>query len=258
MGETSDEGNQRLQTLKAMIRNLHPGEPVEEARARLRALVEDCRPSDVAAMEEELLAEGLPPARLVARCDLHARVVCGAMAPDAAFALPAGHPLDVFRRENEALRGVIALLRARLASLEGEADDAPVVPALLGELNELCRSLGEVHKHYQRKELLLFPLLERRGITGPSIVMRDKDGQVRALLADLQAALPETPATAGECRLVARSVAEPALSALEEMFLKEEHILFPLALQTLTGAEWDALAEQSAGIGYCLVDPRAG
>jgi uncharacterized protein len=116
----------------------------------------------------------------------------------------------------------------------------------------------DVENHYQRKEHLLFPMLERHGITGPSTVMWGKDDEARALLKELGTALGETTGTVGEWRLVARTVAEPALSAVAEMIFKEERILLPMSLQNLTESEWGEVHAQSPQFGYCLVDPREG
>jgi hypothetical protein len=88
--------------------------------------------------------------------------------------------------------------------------------------------------------------------------MWGKDDEVRALLEELGEALAASEATAGEWRLVALAVAEPALRALEEMIFKEERILFPMSLQRLTEAEWGEIAAQSPQFGYCLVDPAEG
>lgn len=69
------------------------------------------------------------------------------------------------------------------------------------------------------------PGIERHGISGPSTVMWGKDDEARAFLRELGNALAETGGTAGEWQLVARTVAEPALAAVEEMIFKEERIL---------------------------------
>jgi hypothetical protein len=116
----------------------------------------------------------------------------------------------------------------------------------------------DVEKHYQRKEHLLFSMLERHGITGPSTVMWGKDDEVRGRLKELGTALAEGGGTVGEWRLVAQTVAEPALAALEEMIFKEERILLPMSLQNLTETEWGEVFTQSPQFGYCLVDPREG
>jgi DUF438 domain-containing protein len=113
----------------------------------------------------------------------------------------------------------------------------------------------DVDKHYLRKEHLLFPFLEKRGITGPSTVMWAKDDEARALLKAVGDALQVDDATRDEWQLVAATVVEPAVRAVDEMIFKEEHILLPMALQTLTEVEWRQIAEQSPQFGYCLVDP---
>jgi hypothetical protein len=113
-----------------------------------------------------------------------------------------------------------------------------------------------IDQHYQRKENLLFPILERHGIVGPSKVMWGKDDEVRELLGALGEALAAEDAGASEWELVAETVGFPALDALEEMIQKEEKILLPMSLQTLTEAEWGEIWSQSPAFGWCLVDPE--
>jgi DUF438 domain-containing protein len=193
-------------------------------------------------------------------CDLHSQVVRDILAEPASAPPPPGHPVDTFGRENEALAAQAASLRAALATLApaGGDDDRPVEAAQLLECRRLFAGLMDVEKHYQRKEHLLFSCLERHGITGPSTVMWGKDDEARALLRELGAALAETSGSVGEWRLVARTVAEPALAAVEEMIFKEQRILLPMALQNLTETEWGEVFAQSPQFGYCLVDPREG
>jgi hypothetical protein len=116
----------------------------------------------------------------------------------------------------------------------------------------------DIEKHYQRKENLLFPFLERYGITGPSKVMWGKDDEVRGLLKGLVEALGADGATVGEWKIVSTAVAMPALAAVEEMIFKEEKILLPMALETLNDADWGEIWTQSPGIGWCIVDPADG
>jgi DUF438 domain-containing protein len=260
MSELIDNRAHRVRTLKEVIRHLHEGRAPAEVKARLAALVRECDAGEIAAMEQELMAEGVPVQEIMGMCDLHSQVVRDILVERPSAPPPPGHPVDTFRRENTALRAQSTSLRSALAALapEGSADDAPVDPARFLVCRGLFSGLMDVEKHYQRKENLLFPFLERHGITGPSTVMWGKDDEARALLKELGTALAETEGTVGEWRLVAQAVAEPALSALEEMIFKEERILLPMALQALTGTEWGEVFEQSPRFGYCLVDPREG
>lgn len=47
-----------------------------------------------------------------------------------------------------------------------------------------------------------------------------------------------------------------ALDNVSDMVKKEEEILFPMALDQLTEAEWYQVYKQTLEIGYCLVDPQ--
>jgi uncharacterized protein len=58
--------------------------------------------------------------------------------------------------------------------------------------------------------------------------------------------------------MMATTLAEPALRAVEEMIFKEQRILLPMALENLTPAEWGEIWSQSPEFGYCLVDPQQG
>ena len=249
MSELIDNRAHRIRTLKEVIRHLHEGKAPAEVKARLAALVRECDASEIAAMEQELMAEGVPVQEIMGMCDLHSQVVRDILVEKASAPPPPGHPVDTFRRENEALRAQAASLRSALATLapEGADEEAPVDPAHHLVCRRLFSGLMDVEKHYQRKENLLFSFLERHGITGPSTVMWGKDDEARALLRELGNALAETGGTAGEWQLVARTVAEPALAAVEEMIFKEERILLPMALQTLTATEWGEIFTESPG-----------
>lgn len=260
MSELIDNRAHRIRTLKEVIRHLHEGKAPAEVKSRLAALVRECDASEIAAMEQELMAEGVPASEIMGMCDLHSQVVRDILVERASAPPPPGHPVDTFRRENEALGEQARAMRAALAALapEGMDADAPVDPQLLLECRKAFAGLMDVEKHYQRKEHLLFSMLERHGITGPSTVMWGKDDEARGLLKELGTALGESGGTAGEWRLVALTVAEPALGAVEEMIFKEERILLPMSLQNLTETEWGEIFTQSPQFGYCLVDPREG
>jgi DUF438 domain-containing protein len=260
MSELIDNRAHRVRTLKEVIRHLHTGKAPAEVKAQLTALVRECDASEIAAMEQELMAEGVPASEIMGLCDLHSKVVRDILVERESAALSPGHPVDTFRRENEAVQAQAQELRAAFAALGPECADeeAPVDAERLLQCRRTFAGLMDVEKHHQRKEHLLFSCLERHGIAGLSTVMWGKDDEARALLRELGAALAESGGSIGEWRLVVRTVAEPALAAVEEMVFKEERILLPMALQNLTANEWGEIFCQSPQFGYCLVDPREG
>jgi len=50
-------------------------------------------------------------------------------------------------------------------------------------------------------------------------------------------------------------VANPLTTAITEMIYKEDNILYPMALEKLSDAEWLAIKEQTPEMGYCLIEP---
>jgi DUF438 domain-containing protein len=258
MSELIDNRTRRIATLKRVIQGLHEGEPISEVKGRVAALVRECDASEIAAMEQELIAEGMPVAQVMGMCDLHSRAVRDVLVEREPVEVPPGHPVDTFRRENAALLDQVARLRGALGALTAPPEATVVDAGMLAEARGHYGLLLDVDKHYQRKEQLLFPFLEKHGITGPSTVMWGKDDEVRAWLKELGTAFDAGAGTAGEWRLVAKTVGEPALRALEEMVFKEENILLPVSLRTLTEAEWGEVAAQTPQLGYCLVDPVEG
>lgn len=259
MSELLDNRAHRIRTLKDVITRLHHGEAPAAVKPQLFALVKECTAGEIASMEQELMADGVSATEIMRMCDLHSEALRDIIVDRTPRVVAPGHPVDTFTRENKALQDTAARVRAVLAMLTlGGTDDDPIDPNRLNEARALFNQLMDVEKHYQRKEHLLFPFLERYGITGPSKVMWGKDDEVRGLLKELGGALAQEGATVGEWRIVAPAVAAPALAAIEEMIFKEEKILLPMALETLTDADWGDIWTQSPEIGWCIVDPAQG
>jgi DUF438 domain-containing protein len=254
MSEIIDNRAGRIKALKEIIKKLHAGHPPEEVKQELTELVRQTDSTEITAMEQELIAEGMPVEEVQAMCDLHSQVLRDLIVESSPLEIVPGHPIDTMRRENDALTELVAKMRGILAEINALEDDAEV-SGQLERLRAAYNNLMDVEKHYQRKENLLFPCLERHGVTGPSKVMWGKDDEVRELLKALGEALSETKAKSSEWKIVAETVATPVLNAVEEMIFKEKEILLPMCLQTLTEDEWGEIWHQSPEYGWCLVEP---
>ncbi len=257
MSELIDNKAHRVRTLKEIIRHLHAGQPADQVRDRLKEIVRETDYSEIVAMEEQLLAEGMPVEEIQCMCDLHSQVTRDVLVQIPAQTPPPGHPADTFRRENEALRRVVSTMRSIMAEIHALPDEAALDGILL-RWRQTYNDLMDIEKHYQRKENTLFSRLERHGITGPSKVMWAKDDQVRGLLKDLGAALEQHGAAADEWKLVAASAGEALVAAVDEMAYKEDAILLPMCMNTFTEEDWAEVWSASPRYGWCLVEPRNG
>lgn len=257
MSELIDNRAYRLRMLKDVIRGLHRGGSPEAAKAKLKELVGHTDAAEIASMEQELIAEGTPVEEVRSMCDTHAQVLREIMAPPARPEWPPGHPADTLLRENEALRGPIGRMKAAVEQLRQLPPGAPPGPLQLA-MRQASNDLMDVDKHYQRKENLLFARLEQHGITGPSKVMWAKDDEARQLLKRVARVLAQPDLSAQELLELADTTIEPALEAVEGMIFKEENILLPMALSTLSDEDWAAIWHDSPRYGWCLVEPREG
>ncbi len=260
MSELLDNRAERIRTLKEIIRHLHRGDAPEQVKAQLRTLVKECDSSEIAQMEQELMAEGVSAKEIMSMCDLHAQVLGEILTDRPTPLLTPGHPAKVFQAENVAIENQVKLLRdalAALASPDAVAGDVPLNDAVI-RCRVLLNELMDVDKHYQRKENLLFSMLERHGITGPSKVMWGKDDEVRGLLKSLHEAVAQEGVTSEAWGVMLSAVADPAFEAVTGMIFKEERVLLPMSLQTLTDVEWGEVWQQSPQFGWCLVDPDDG
>jgi len=258
MSELLNNRDHRIATLKEIILHLHRGEAPAQVRARLAHLVGEVDANEIAAMEQSLMADGMSPEEVKSMCDLHAEVLQDAVAkPQAPQELPAGHPVDTFRRENRALEGAIRTAREGVGVLESVADQTYPAAERLTVLAAF-NALMDVDKHYQRKEHLVFSILERHGNTGPSKVMWAKDDEVRDLLKGAIEVLREENLSGAELKILAPTVLRPALAALESMVYKEETILLPMCLGLFTEEEWGEVWRDSPRYGWCLVEPATG
>jgi DUF438 domain-containing protein len=240
----------RLEELKAIILSLHEGGDLEDARRRFAEAIRDVSPAEISAMEQRLIAEGLPPEEVKRLCDVHVRVFEESLERQEAPGAPPGHPVHTFRLENEAVAAAAAAMRDELRGL-GERPGEDELASRRRELEAALARVGEVEKHYLRKENQLFPLLERHGVSGPSQVMWSLDDDIRAMLREARRALA---AGEGEAFVAA---ALRLLAAVEDMIYKEEKILFPMALETLSAEEWREVRRGEEEIGYALVAPAA-
>lgn len=124
------------------------------------------------------------------------------------------------------------------------------------ELRNIFNSLSDIDKHYLRKEYLVFPYLEKKGITGPPTVMWGKHDETRALLKNSHEALSSPIASVDELKAMTELVLEPAIEQIDGMIMKEEEILLPMAMDALSEDEWYKVYKETTEFGYCLYDPK--
>ncbi|MEC1262639.1 DUF438 domain-containing protein [Bacillus swezeyi] len=248
-----DMSNERKQQLKEIIIDLHKGKSLDEVKKRFKQGFGSVNAEEIAQLEQALMQEeGITPEEIQKLCTVHASVFKGSIEDihrTEADQQP-GHPVHTFIKENKEIDLLLNFkIQLHLDRFVKE-DDTENILKLIGDLN----LLADVDKHYSRKENLLFPYLEKYGITGPSQVMWAVDDFIRKSIKEVKRLLEDyTPDKKDE---VIRELGF-IIKEGTEMIYKEENILLPMALRTLTEDEWLKIAAESDEIGYCQTAPEA-
>ncbi len=255
MSDLKQKAREQKDLLKHMILQLHEGAAPEQVKKRLADLMGKVPYEYVVEVEQELIAEGMPAAEILKLCDIHVMAMEGQIDTSGEQIAPAGHPVHTFKQENQALTWVISdiekLYQVILATTNSDGMDD-----YLFKLRTQFNSLSDVEKHYRRLENLLFPFLEEHEITGPPTVMWGKHDEVREMLKSAHDGLRKVAVdNLVGLQSVVKLILKPATKAVADMIYKEEEILFPMSMDTLTEAQWYQVYLQSAEIGFCLFDP---
>lgn len=125
-------------------------------------------------------------------------------------------------------------------------------------ITQIEEHLKDSESHYLREENVLFPCLEKHGITQPPAIMwmeHDKIRQTKKSLYQLidarESMIPQD---------FAKELKEAALSLVDILsshFYKENNILFPTALKVIGEDEWNDIRGQFDELGYCCFTPKA-
>ncbi len=253
MSELINNSQERKTKLKELILKLHAGESQENVRHELMEGLKGIPYGEVVEVEQELISEGLPEEEVLRLCDAHSAVLEGHIDLSGSKDIPDGHPVDVMIQENKELKKVTFQISEMLEQLEYSKE--ALSQEQLMRMRGLFNSLTDVDKHYQRKEYLLFPYLEKEGITGPPKVMWGKHDEIRELIKGSIEILHTEDLSKEDLLASAEIILQPAIFGVEDMTLKEEEILFPMSMDKLSEADWYEISKQSLEIGYCLYDP---
>lgn len=243
--------SERQQMLKEIIKELHAGKDVDEVKAKFEEAVGDVTVAEISQMEHDLMIEeGIPVEEVQRLCSVHTAIFKGSIQEIHRSEKPEdqpGHPIHTWKLENKEV-DLLVNFKLQLHKERFEKEDSDENRfKLLEDLSLLM----DLDKHYSRKENLLFPFLEKYGIDGPTKVMWGVDDGIRLAIKETKNHLTNYHGNKEE--VVADL--ELIIKEVTEMIFKEENILFPMALETLTEDEWVKIANESEEIGYCLTAP---
>lgn len=245
----------KKEVLKLLIKRLHEGADPEEMKKKFREVIKDITPTEIARIEEELVKEGMPREEIQRLCDVHLAVFRESLEKDKTAA-PPGHPVHILMEEHKIILKFADELK-NIAEEMKKAKDFSQVDDKMKQLNHIEKHFKESESHYFREENVLFPYLEKHGITEPPAVMWMEHDKIREIKKNLYELIKSSSEMTFQD--FTKQLEEAALSLndmLSNHFFKENNILFPTALKVIEVSEWKDIREQFDELGYCCFTPE--
>ncbi|WP_119325426.1 DUF438 domain-containing protein [Companilactobacillus musae] len=241
--------SQRQKKIVEILNFLHQGGDFDEAKKMFDDSFSSVDVSEITSAERELIANGLNPMEIQNLCNVHAAVFKGSITDNQttpAFQKP-GHPVSTMKLENLVITSLINdELLPCLKKWQQDGKNEKYLQRMRSALKDLLK----IDKHYTRKENLIFPLMDKYGITAPPKVMWGVDDEIRGWIKDANKMVNSKPLP--DKYEIERSI-EKATKEVLEMIFKEEEIMIPMLDEVATPEDWYAIAKEEPELGYTLI-----
>jgi len=256
MTDLSGEKKGKKEALKRLIKRLHDGANPEEVKEEFKEVIKDITSTEISQIEEELIKEGLPREEIQRLCDVHIAVFKESLEKEKTLA-PAGHPIHILMEEHKILLRFADELKSLSKKIK-QAENFNSIKEEIEKLRHIEVHLKSSESHYVREENVLFPYLEKHGITQPPAIMwmeHDKIREIKKKLYELIEIHEST--TFQEFTKQLEELAISLADMLSSHFYKENNILFPTALKVIRENEWKDIRGQFDELGYCCFTPES-
>jgi len=251
MAET--KGDKKAE-LKRLFQELDQGADPAAVKEKFKDALQGVTAVDIALVEQELINEGMSREKIQELCDVHIAVMQEVLEKGAPLA-PPGHPVHILMEEHKLMLNFAGELN-NVARTVKEAKNFDAIRGVMEQLEHIVKHFKESESHYLREENVLFPYLEKHGVTQPPAIMwmeHDKIREIKKGLYRVVETCQDVPFKEFAQELEASALA--LVEMLNGHFYKENNILFPTALQVIPEGEWKDIRRQFDELGYCCFTP---
>lgn len=227
--------------LKEIIYKLHDGQPLEDIKKEFRSILSHVTTNEITELEEELIKEGMSREEVLKLCEIHMQLFKEAIEGEVTLA-PIGHPIYILMKEHKLMLELVNNLKQLLTNEQSVSMEA---------LSSMINYLKSTECHYLREENVLFPYLEKHGVTEPPKIMwmeHDKIREVKKLIfLDFEMVNDEKSSNA---IISLKNNLDELLELLSRHFYKENNILFSVAMRLIEKDEWLMIYKEFVEIGF--------
>ena len=257
MSEFIKNAEEKKELMKSLLFKIHSGEDVEKLKREFKSFLKRISPIEIPIIEQELVKDGISAKDIAKLCDLHVELLRGNIEKNVDLSgVAEGHPLHTLLMENEQVIKDAEKISLYSAALKNSKDK--IKEELFEGLVEIVRDLTMLGPtHYNREEMLIFPYIERMGITAVPTVLWTKHDEIRAKISGILKLLKKGYDTEDEKFVKLFSSHLQELSRmLVDMVYRENNIFYPTIKVLLGNGEWKAIYLQEKDYGYYKYAPK--
>jgi PAS domain S-box-containing protein len=247
---------QKKAAIREAIRQLHAGVPPEQVKEKFREVFEGTDSLEIAKIEEELANEGIKREQMRKLCDVHMAIFKEQLEKQVPKMKPS-QPIAILMEEHK----IMLQMADKLVSLTNKILKVTEMQYVIEDIHQVehvAEDFADAEKHYVREENVLFPMVEKHGITEPPAIMWMEHDQIREQKKRLHKLITDLKTSGFEVFKKQLWETSKALSTLlQNHFYKENNVLFPAAMSIVTNAEWIDVRKEFDDIGYCCFTPPA-
>jgi len=236
---------EKRKALKEIFIKAKNEEELPRLKEEIKQIFKTLNPVEISIVEQDLLKEGLTWRDIYRMCDVHFDLVKDIIVPSEELRnLPNGHPLSLLIWENtEILKDneKLGIIFRFAKDEEGTLDD---VVALLDKLY-----VG-LKKHYMKNQFLIFPYLERRGVTAVSRVLWMKEDMLLARIKKLKARILELKKENSKLDEETKEEGNWIVNEVRDIVAREHNILYPTMYSIMREGEWLAVLNEMEKFGF--------
>lgn len=251
----SEMNDTKKKMLKEMIRELHSGAAPQQVKAKFKEALANISSLEISKIEQELVQEGMPREEIHRLCEVHMLVFqeqLESQKPE----IPSENPVNILQEEHKIMLQLTEMLKTIAKSVQ-RANTFTDVTEDMSHLKHVKEDLVDSEKHYLREENVLFPMLEKHGVTEPPAIMWTEHNRIREEKKKFFT-LAENFNSIGfqDFKEQLDLAADTLNELLSSHFFKENNILFPTAMKVVTEEEWGEVRKEFDNIGYCRFTPQ--
>ncbi len=229
-------GLNKKEVIKDILKKLNAGMSFEDAKKEVVSKIGSIESEELFEIEQELINEGISPDEIKRFCNVHALLFEGMFENKVSDVSHPAHPVNIFKAENREIE-------KRTKEIRKAIDEKN-----FDKIKDLLTELMKIKIHYDKKEQILFPYLEKQGFFGPSKVMWGKDNEIRELLKKAVDNFSNTDE-------YIKNYIIPLINEIDGMIFKEENVLFPTSLEKINLQDWVKIFKEMSLVGFVFIEP---